>query len=354
LWVQPVAALQASVVQAFPSLQFGGVPRWQTPATHVSRPLQALPSSHCAALVHAAQPAMAVCVQPVAGLQASVVHAFPSLQFGGVPGWQTPALHVSCPLHALPSSHRICAHEQPLVLTAAPGAVPWHESRPSGTPSPSRVGAGGIRLARVDHAVEIAILRRIREPVAVRVDHRRDLRVRQHDLVRVRAVDAVRAVRGDDDAMCRADVEPGHDGRKRAVRRRDGQARVQRERERPAGRSRVHAIARHRRVRGRAPVRADGVRCRRGAAREDDPARQHPPHHPRSHPHGRARSVTRSGPLARRRTHGVERARVADLCTTASILVRAPRAPSSEQHGGRRDTCGRSRDESEKFVVNRK
>jgi hypothetical protein len=83
-------------------------------------------------------------VHPVDGLQASVVHALPSLQTGAAPARQTPALHVSVPLHALPSLHVTCAHEQPTLLTAAPAAVPSHVSAGSPTPSPSlsaRVGS---------------------------------------------------------------------------------------------------------------------------------------------------------------------------------------------------------------------
>jgi len=288
VWMHPPVSLHESAVHALPSSHDGATPAVQTPARHVSTPLQerpslhdvpsatrpcaqrpalqtsvvhGFPSLHCAALVHAAQPAIATWVQPVAGLHASVVQAFVARD-----------LRARAAVRVHGGAARGALARVPAVRHAV--AV--------------RIGAVGIGLARVDHAVEVAVLRRVGEPVAVRVDHRRDLRVREHDLVRVRAVDAVRVVRGHDDTVCRADVEPGHDGRERAIRRRDGQPRVEREGERVAGSPRVDAIPGHRRVRGRAPVRAHGVRCRRGAAREDDPARQHPPHHPPSRPHDRA------------------------------------------------------------------
>jgi hypothetical protein len=149
--VQPLAGLQESVVQLLPSLQTSAVPARQTPALHVSAPLQALPSLHAVPLeaagnvhmpllqvfvvhgllslhwpdeVQDAQPAIGVVMQPLDGLQESVVQLLPSLQTGGVPARHTPALHVSVPLQALPSPQVTCAQEQPLVLTAAPDAVP--------------------------------------------------------------------------------------------------------------------------------------------------------------------------------------------------------------------------------------
>jgi hypothetical protein len=172
LLTQPPAALQVSTVQGLPSLaQAGGVPARQAPDWHVSAPLQALPSPqlvplataayahmpllqalvvqgllslHWLALVQEAQPEIGVVVQPVAGTQASVVHGLPSLHESGVPARQTPALHVSAPSQAFPSSQTTCAQEQPTVLTAAPAAVPSQVSDGSRTPSPSlsaRVGS---------------------------------------------------------------------------------------------------------------------------------------------------------------------------------------------------------------------
>jgi hypothetical protein len=57
VWVQLfVASSHASLVQATPSSQLGGVPAWHAPPTHVSAPLQYVPSSHCASLVQVAVP----------------------------------------------------------------------------------------------------------------------------------------------------------------------------------------------------------------------------------------------------------------------------------------------------------
>jgi hypothetical protein len=76
-WVQPLAGLQPSVVQTLPSLQSGGAPPTQLPPEQASLVVHALPSSHESLLF--------TCVQPVAGLQPSSVQALPSLQLIGVP-----------------------------------------------------------------------------------------------------------------------------------------------------------------------------------------------------------------------------------------------------------------------------
>jgi len=95
--VQPVAGLQLSVVHTLPSSQFRAAPPTQTPPLQVSLVVQALPSLHDTVLF--------VCVQPVAGLQPSVVHTLPSSQFGAAPPTQTPPLQVSLVVQALPSLH---------------------------------------------------------------------------------------------------------------------------------------------------------------------------------------------------------------------------------------------------------
>jgi hypothetical protein len=114
---QPLAGLQESVVQLFPSLQTSAVPARQAPALQVSAPLQALPSPqavplatagnvhmpllqvfvvqglpslHWLAVVQAAQPVIGVVVQPLDGLQESVVQPLPSLQTSAVPAAQVP------------------------------------------------------------------------------------------------------------------------------------------------------------------------------------------------------------------------------------------------------------------------
>jgi hypothetical protein len=67
------------------SSQLSAAPAVQAPAWQVSAPLQALPS------VQALPLAAGVWVQPLAGLHASVVHGFESLQLSPVPAVHTPA-----------------------------------------------------------------------------------------------------------------------------------------------------------------------------------------------------------------------------------------------------------------------
>src|SRR2546426_941564 len=88
-----------SVVHALPSSQLSAVPAEHAPAWHVSAPLHTLPS------LHEVPFATGECWQPCTGSQVSVVQGLPSLQLGSVPGVQTPAWHVSVPLHAFPSLH---------------------------------------------------------------------------------------------------------------------------------------------------------------------------------------------------------------------------------------------------------
>lgn len=94
----PVAASQVSVVQAFPSLHTIAVPDAQVPVlVHVSLPLHALPSLH-------EVPVAGVNTHPVAMLQLFVVQLLPSLHTSGAPAAQVPvAVQVSSPLHTLPS-----------------------------------------------------------------------------------------------------------------------------------------------------------------------------------------------------------------------------------------------------------
>jgi len=65
----PVAGLQVSVVQPSPSLHATGVPPAHAPPEQVSVVVHALPSLHGSVLL--------VCVQPVAGSHASLVHIQP-------------------------------------------------------------------------------------------------------------------------------------------------------------------------------------------------------------------------------------------------------------------------------------
>jgi hypothetical protein len=82
--VQPLAGLQASVVHALLSLQLSGVPDVQVPLWHTSLPLQTLPS------LHAVPFNTGVCEQPVAGSQLSVVQTFESLQLRALPAVHVP------------------------------------------------------------------------------------------------------------------------------------------------------------------------------------------------------------------------------------------------------------------------
>ena len=93
-----VPSLHESVVQLTPSSQFGGAPDWQSfTASHVSAPLQKSPSSQSPSFGTLSH-------EFVPSLHESVVQLTPSLQFGGVPDWQSfTASHVSVPLQKSPS-----------------------------------------------------------------------------------------------------------------------------------------------------------------------------------------------------------------------------------------------------------
>ena len=99
LCATPVTGSQLSAVQGFWSSIVNGVPGIQDPdALQVSLPLQTLLSAQDVPA------ATGVCVTPVPGLQLSAVQGFPSSRMGAVPGLHEPLeLHVSLPLHALPS-----------------------------------------------------------------------------------------------------------------------------------------------------------------------------------------------------------------------------------------------------------
>src|SRR5262249_33831370 len=100
LW-QPVTGSQVSAVQALPSLQFGAAPGAQSPAWHVSAPLQTVASAQ------AVPSATLTCLQPVTGSQLSVVQGLPSLQLRAVPAAHTPPWQVSAPLQTFPSLHAV-------------------------------------------------------------------------------------------------------------------------------------------------------------------------------------------------------------------------------------------------------
>ena len=95
--MQPVVALQASLVQVLPSLHAMAVPA-QAPTAHVSFAVHALPSSHAAVVLTWLH-------KPVALTQLSVVHALLSLQLSAGPGTHAEPLHTSPTVQPLPSEH---------------------------------------------------------------------------------------------------------------------------------------------------------------------------------------------------------------------------------------------------------
>jgi hypothetical protein len=92
------------------------------------------------------------------------------------------------------------------------------------------VGAERAGLARVDHAVQVPVLHRIGEPVAVGIDAPGDLPVADGDRVGGEAFRSAARVRRDRDVVVGASVEPGHHCRERSVRAGRRQAGVHDER----------------------------------------------------------------------------------------------------------------------------
>jgi hypothetical protein len=75
--MQPAPVSHESSVHTLPSSQFCAPPPTQVPPAHVSFAVQAFPSLQGFALF--------VLRHPLAGMQESVVQPFPSLQFNAVP-----------------------------------------------------------------------------------------------------------------------------------------------------------------------------------------------------------------------------------------------------------------------------
>ena len=104
--VQPLAGSQASSLQGLRSSQLGGGPPTQAPPAQVSAVVQAFPSLHEAVL--------GVLTQPVAGTHESSVQTLPSSQLGGAPPTHAPPLQVSFVVQALASSQAavllVCVH----------------------------------------------------------------------------------------------------------------------------------------------------------------------------------------------------------------------------------------------------
>jgi hypothetical protein len=99
VWTQPLAGAHESFVHTLLSLQLNvPTPGWQLPPLHVSPTVQAFPSSHAAVLF--------AWTHPTAASHESVVQALLSSQSGApAPGWQLPPAHASPTVQALPSSH---------------------------------------------------------------------------------------------------------------------------------------------------------------------------------------------------------------------------------------------------------
>jgi phage-related protein len=95
VWTHPVDVSQVSVVQTLPSSQFGAAPPTQVPFAQVSPVVQALASLQATVLL--------VWTHPVNASQVSVVQTFPSSQFGAAPPTQVPLEHVSFVVQAFPS-----------------------------------------------------------------------------------------------------------------------------------------------------------------------------------------------------------------------------------------------------------
>ncbi len=92
----PVTMSHRSSVHGLPSWQVLGLPGAQSPSTHKSPKVQALPSLHT-------EPASGEWLHPVPGRHLSALQASLSLQSRVVPPAQSPSLHVSFRVHTLPS-----------------------------------------------------------------------------------------------------------------------------------------------------------------------------------------------------------------------------------------------------------
>jgi hypothetical protein len=111
---QPLAALQVSLVHGLLSLQTLAAPGTHAPFAHVSPTLHTLPSVHAAVVL--------LKTQPVAPLQASLVHGLLSLHVTVAPLAHAPPAQTSPAVHALPSEHALL-----LLAWMHPPATP-HES----------------------------------------------------------------------------------------------------------------------------------------------------------------------------------------------------------------------------------
>ena len=123
--VQPVVALQASVVHSWPSLQFNALPAAQIPLWQLSETVHTLPSASQPVPLTTALKTQA----PFAGLQLSVVQLLPSLQIAATPGLQAPLAHASPCVQPLPSL------QAALLLVCVQPVTALHASLVHGFPS---------------------------------------------------------------------------------------------------------------------------------------------------------------------------------------------------------------------------
>jgi hypothetical protein len=129
--IQPPLGSHASALHGLLSSQSSVVPGRHVPtASHVSRPLHTVASSHAVPI------STGVWVQPTVASHTSVVHALVSLQSSAVPDTHVPdALHVSRPLQTVASSHAepVAARPHtPLVHTEhVPQSTPVPQTRPA-------------------------------------------------------------------------------------------------------------------------------------------------------------------------------------------------------------------------------
>ena len=131
--VQPFVASQTSVVHGLLSSQLATVPPLQMPPAHASFTVQELPSSQVLVF--------GVKVQPVAGLQESVVHGLPSEHGRVPPAVHAPLMQMSLNVHTLPSEHAalVFAWTQPLIgsqVSAVQGLLSSQVAAEPGTHAP--------------------------------------------------------------------------------------------------------------------------------------------------------------------------------------------------------------------------
>ena len=141
---QPPLALQLSVVHVLPSLQTTPTPEMQVPPPHLSPVVQELPSSQGSVL--------ASCVQPLAAAQPSFVHMLSSLQSVAAPGKHAPPLQVSPKVQALLSLHGS------LLLVKIQPPLASHVSVVHGLPSLQTTNLPGAQVPPLHTSLSVQLL----------------------------------------------------------------------------------------------------------------------------------------------------------------------------------------------------